>query len=98
MAEGIKNKKQHYVPRCYLRGFSNNGKGIFTYNKSLERSFQIGIKDACQIDDFYKIHRKFVDEPDYHITTDELQALIEKVTRMQDVVERICRDKIGGLS
>jgi hypothetical protein len=62
MAEGIKNMKQHFVPQCYLRGFSNNGKGIFTYNKSLEKSFQIGIKDACQIDDFYKIHRKFVDE------------------------------------
>ncbi len=62
MAQGVKNKKQHYVPQCYLRGFSDNGKGIFTYNKSLEKSFQIGIKDACQIDDFYKIHRKFIDE------------------------------------
>lgn len=62
MAKGVKNKKQHYVPQCYLRGFSGNGKGIFTYNKSLEKSFQIGIKDACQIEDFYKVHRKFVDE------------------------------------
>ncbi|WP_257667530.1 HEPN domain-containing protein [Parapedobacter tibetensis] len=36
-------------------------------------------------------------KPDYGITAEELRILIGTVTRMQDVVGRICREKIGKI-
>ena len=31
--------KQHYIPRCYLKRFSNNERSIFTYDKCKSESY-----------------------------------------------------------
>ncbi len=31
--------KQHFIPVCYLKGFSDNNKSLFVYDKRLSRSY-----------------------------------------------------------
>lgn len=48
---------------------------------------------------FDLLKRGYVDaryKKDYKITADELQVLIDKVGKLQEIAERICREKIEG--
>jgi hypothetical protein len=47
------NKKQHYVPRHYLKGFSQDGKSLNRYNLESKESSQKGIENFCQESYFY---------------------------------------------
>ena len=47
-------KKQHYVPRFYLKRFSSDGKSINLYNlKSSKTILQANLKNQCYRDYFY---------------------------------------------
>lgn len=35
--------KQHYIPRCYLRRFSDNDKSIYTYDKLHCKSYNANL-------------------------------------------------------
>ncbi len=55
------NKKQHYIPQCYFRNFSENNKSIWVYNKKNSKSYTQSIANIACEDDFYKLAEKVVD-------------------------------------
>ena len=58
--KGLKNKRQHFIPQCYLKCFSENDKFLWIYNKNYQKVFRQSIsRTACQ-DDFYKIPEKYI--------------------------------------
>ena len=56
------NKKQHYVPQCYFRNFSENNKSIWVYNKKNSKSYVQAIANIAFKDSFYKLADKIVDD------------------------------------
>ena len=53
------NKKQHYVPKFYLKLFSQDGKHLWIYNLRSEDSFQVPIKNLCYEKYFYAKNLEF---------------------------------------
>ncbi len=47
--------KQHYIPRCYLRRFSDNDKSIFTYDKQQSKSYLASMMSVCFEDNMYSM-------------------------------------------
>ena len=47
--------KQHYIPRCYLRRFSENGKSIWAYDKQNSKKYRASLMSVCCKDDMYSI-------------------------------------------
>lgn len=53
--------KQHYIPRCYLRQFSNNNKkSIYTYDKQHSKKYNASLMSVCCEDDIYTFSEEFV--------------------------------------
>ena len=48
-----KNKRQHYVPQHYLKGFSQDKESFYQYNIKNKKSSLTSIKKSCQISYFY---------------------------------------------
>ena len=48
-------KKQHYVPKWYLRNFSSNGKTIYSYDKVNGKSYPTNVNDIAQENCFYDL-------------------------------------------
>lgn len=53
-------KKQHFIPRFYLKNFSDNGKTMYRYDKSTGNIASVSINSACYQDYLYE----FKDEND----------------------------------
>lgn len=53
------NKKQHYVPKFYLKLFSQDGKHLWIYNLRSKDSFQVPIKNLCYEKYFYAKNLEF---------------------------------------
>ena len=49
------NKKQHYIPVCYLKNFSENDKFVYVYNKNTSKHYPNSIEKIFCKDDFYRI-------------------------------------------
>lgn len=51
------HRKHHYVPQCYLRNFSSDGRSIWTYDKikSDNNIYSSAIDNICFIDEFYTL-------------------------------------------
>lgn len=49
----VEYKNQHYVPRFYLRNFSDDGQSIWLYNMEADREFKEPISQVCARDYFY---------------------------------------------
>ena len=58
---GKETKKQHYVPRCYLKRFSRDGRSINTYDKKLSKTYQASMMAVCYEDSLYTLSDKFVE-------------------------------------
>ncbi|CAN5412131.1 hypothetical protein BH11PLA2_BH11PLA2_41610 [soil metagenome] len=58
MAEQPKQKtsNQHTVPRCYLKRFASDKLRFFAFNKSFQKSREIGTRSATVQEDFYDLH------------------------------------------
>lgn len=54
--------KQHYVPRCYLRRFTNNKKCIFAYDKLSSKQYRTSLMSVCCENDIYTISDEYVKE------------------------------------
>ena len=54
--------KQHFLPRCYLRRFSENGNSIMTYDKINCKSYNASLMAVCCINDLYKISEEYINE------------------------------------
>lgn len=52
--------KQHYIPRCYLKRFSNSKKSIYTYDKIHCRKYNASLMSVCCLDDFYTMSDDYV--------------------------------------
>lgn len=53
-----KVKKQHYVPRAYLKNFCTNGEQLYVLDKSQRKYFKANIKDIACGNYFYDIDAK----------------------------------------
>lgn len=54
-------KRHHYVPQCYLRKFSSNGKTVKYYDKTELSLNEDNIDEVCQIENMYYL--KHSDNP-----------------------------------
>ena len=54
--------KQHYIPRCYLKRFSNNEKSIHTYDKIHCKKYNASLMSVCCESDLYTMSEKYVKE------------------------------------
>lgn len=52
--------KQHYIPRCYLRRFSENEKSIYTYDKMASKSYRASMMAVCCKEDLYTLSDEYV--------------------------------------
>lgn len=63
--------KQHYIPRCYLKRFSDNDKSIFTYDKQQSKTYSTSMMSVCCENDMYTISDSFIEknneETDNHL-------------------------------
>lgn len=51
-----KNQNHHFIPRCYLKQFSDNGKYVHVYSKRHKRNKSAqGIRNTAAIKNFYRI-------------------------------------------
>lgn len=56
----MKNKKQHFLPQCYLRNWSADQRSILTYNKDISKHFSQSLKSAGQQQNLYKVPDKYL--------------------------------------
>lgn len=54
--------KQHYIPRCYLKRFSDNDKSIFAYDKTTSKSYRASLMSVCCEDDMYTLSDEYVEK------------------------------------
>lgn len=57
---GNETIRQHYIPRCYLKRFSSDGKSINTYDKKLSKTYQTSMMAVCYEDRLYSLSDDFV--------------------------------------
>lgn len=87
-----------YKPKTHnLQKLRNYSKHISSELYSIFRTPPLDEKEFHLFD---LLKRGYIDaryKLDYQITAEELKELIEKVTKMQTVVEQICKEKIEGI-
>lgn len=54
--------RQHFIPQCYLKNFSENGEKLFTFDKIQNKSYVSSINRICCIDDFYTLPEGSIDK------------------------------------
>lgn len=54
--------KQHYVPRCYLRQFSDIPKSIYTYDKVCSKSYRASLMSVCCEKNLYSLSDSYLKE------------------------------------
>ena len=52
--------KQHFIPRCYLKRFSDNNKSIFAYDKTTSKIYNASLMSVCCDDDIYTLSDEYV--------------------------------------
>lgn len=76
----MQHKKQHYIPRCYLKWFSPDGKSLYTYDKKASKKYQASMMSVCCQDNLYTISDEFVAKNNAEAGT----AAINSLTIEQD--------------
>lgn len=74
--------KQHFIPRLYLRRFSNDGRSIYTYDKKQAKSFRTSIMSVCCINNLYSISESFIN--DYCLENETSGYAIKKLSIEDD--------------
>ena len=72
---GKQTKRQHYIPRCYLKWFSANGKSIYTYDKKLSKAYDAPMMSVCFENNLYTISDEFVARNNAESGTSEINRL-----------------------
>ena len=52
--------KQHYIPRCYLKRFSDNEKSIHAFDKAHNKSYRASLMSVCCEEDLYTLSDEYV--------------------------------------
>jgi hypothetical protein len=58
------SKKHHIIPQCYLSNFSNDGKGIWVYNKKEGKAYLTSVDKIFQKKNWYRIPDELIPEQD----------------------------------
>ena len=58
----MEHRKHHYVPQCYLRNFSKDGKSLNTWDKKRSKEYAAAINNVCMHKDLYKIDTQLNEE------------------------------------
>ena len=87
------NKKQHYVPRFYLKRFSPNGVSINIWHTQLEKNiYSANLKNQCYKNYFYG------KQPDIEKALasieGEMSKILDKVTKCKTLPPRFSREHI----
>lgn len=75
------NKKQHFVPQHYLKGFSQDEESLYRYNLKTKESSQKSIKNSCQSSYFYGEE----DEKVLHKIENEQAPVLHKLIETQNL-------------
>ena len=87
---GKETKKQHYVPRCYLKRFSRDGRSINTYDKKLSKTYQASMMAVCYEDSLYTLSDKL-----WKYLQDYLNG--NKVNNLEEKLQMTDKNIIDGL-
>lgn len=96
------NKRHHYVPQCYLKNFTSNGKSLWVYNKQKAENkiYQQAISNICCKDDFYSLEgiysNKLLIEKEYF--SKNIEPIFSNM--LNDIIQKgskYLEDKITGL-
>lgn len=75
--------RQHYIPQCYLRNFSDNGKFVFVYSKTnKKKGYAQSIAITAYKDYFYAIPEKYLNR---ELSTDIDNNYIEKKVLAENI-------------
>ena len=55
-------RRNHYIPECYLKGFSDNENIVWIYNKKNSKSYPKSVSDIFYKKDFYLIDENLIPE------------------------------------
>lgn len=58
----MKHERHHYIPQCYLKGFSTNRKSVWIYNKSKSKTYPTAIENIFYEKNFYTIDKNLIPE------------------------------------
>src|SRR3989344_2393286 len=72
-------KNQHYVPAFYFRLYSDDGKNIWMYNVTEQRSMKVPIKTQCQEDYFYRKNPEL--EKHFSVGETQFNSLLTRVVQ-----------------
>lgn len=82
-------KKQHYIPRFYLRNFSNNNKMIYQYDVSTDNSSFVSINSICYQNYLYE----FKDENDELIYCNWIENILSKWEKEFSIIINSIKNK-----
>lgn len=54
--------KQHYIPQCYLRRFTDDDVHINTYDKVNSKQYRVPVSTVCCINDLYTLSDEYVEQ------------------------------------
>lgn len=77
------SKKHHIIPQCYLSNFSNDGKGIWVYNKKEGKAYLTSVDKIFQKKDWYRIPEELIPEQE----KDKINPLSIEIEFFADQVE-----------
>jgi hypothetical protein len=77
------SKKHHIIPQCYLSNFSNDGKGIWVYNKKEGKGYLTSVDKIFQKKDWYRIPEELIPEQE----KDKINPLSIEIEFFADQVE-----------
>jgi hypothetical protein len=91
-----RTERQHYVPRCYLKRFSANGKTLWCFNKFDKRMFEASLWDVAQETRFYDLPAYVVKQgtPDEPI---DPQAVELALSRVETCLNVLLEDLLDGV-
>lgn len=91
-----RTKAQHYVPRFYLRGFTNASKKLFCYDKASDRVYPTSPADAAHETGFYEIYPGTTERPVPANAVEDQLAKFDAVfaTRLDELVRSADRGKV----
>ena len=75
--------KQHYIPQCYLRRFSNSEKSIYTYDKISCKAYNATLSSVCFENDLYTLSDEYVKK-----SREEKKGVINSLTIEHDHFSR----------